>query len=239
MISVLIVDDEPLARKDLRRVLAEAGDITVIGECGNAIEAVGAINRDKPDVVFLDIQMPRVSGIEMLSMLDHERMPYIVFLTAYDEYAVQAFEQHAFDYLLKPINPARLEKTLERLRRDREPQKIALLPGANQLRQIPCFGQHHVLLLKMEDVEYVASTLSGVSVFTSDGNERPTELPLHILQERTPLLRCHRQYLVNVDCIEKINFMENGVAEMTTRHGRVIPISRRFLPQVKERLGIL
>ncbi|MBY6263409.1 two-component system response regulator YehT [Azospirillum sp. 412522] len=239
MINALIVDDEPLARKELRRVLSKADDIAVIGECSNAIDAVGAINREKPDVVFLDIQMPRVSGIEMLSMLDHEKMPHIVFLTAYDEYAVQAFEQHAFDYLLKPVNQARLDKTLQRIRRDREPQRIDQLPGASQLRQIPCFGQHHVQLVKMEDVEYVMSGASGVSVVATDGSERPTELPLHILQDRTPLLRCHRQYLVNVEFIEKINFLENGLAEIRTRRGQVIPVSRRFLPQIKERLGIL
>ncbi|AWK89458.1 two-component system response regulator BtsR [Azospirillum thermophilum] len=239
MINVLIVDDEPLARKELRRVLSKAEDIAIIGECSNAIDAVGMINREKPDVVFLDIQMPRVSGIEMLSMLDHEKMPHIVFLTAYDEYAVQAFEQHAFDYLLKPVNQARLDKTLQRLRRDREPQKIGLLPGANQLRQIPCFGQHHVQLLRMEEVEYVASGISGVYVVATDGSEKPTALPLHILQDRTPLLRCHRQYLVNVDYIEKINFLENGLAEIHTRRGHVIPVSRRFFPQIKERLGIL
>lgn len=239
MINALIVDDEPLARKELRRVLSKADDITVIGECSNAIDAIGVINREKPDVVFLDIQMPRVSGIEMLSMLDHEKMPHIVFLTAYDEYAVQAFEQHAFDYLLKPVNQARLDKTLQRLRRDREPQKIDQLPGANQLRQIPCFGQHHVQLVRMEDVEHVASGISGVYVVSTDGTERPTELPLHILQDRTPLLRCHRQYLVNTDCIEKINFLENGLAEINTKRGHVIPVSRRFFPQIKERLGIL
>ncbi len=75
------------------------------GECGNAVEAIGAINRLRPDVVFLDIQMPRISGLEMVGMIDPERMPHIVFLTAFDEYAVQAFEEHAFDYLLKPVRP--------------------------------------------------------------------------------------------------------------------------------------
>lgn len=239
MITALIVDDEPLARKELRRVLSKADDIAIIAECSNAIDAIGVINREKPELVFLDIQMPRVSGIEMLSMLDHEKMPHIVFLTAYDEYAVQAFEQHAFDYLLKPVNQARLEKTLERLRRNRGPQKIGELPGANQLRQIPCFGQHHVQLVRMEEVEYVASGVSGVCVVTTDGSELPTELPLHILQDRTPLLRCHRQYLVNIDFIEKINFLENGLAEIRTRRGQNIPVSRRFFPQIKERLGIL
>ena len=234
MIKVLIVDDEPLARKALRRLLEQAPDFHILGECGNAIEAVGAINRDKPDAVFLDIQMPRVSGIEMLSMLDHDTMPRVVFLTAYDEYAV-----HAFDYLLKPIDQARFEKTLQRLRREQAPQNVGVLAGANHLRQIPCFGQHHVLLLKMEEVEYVASKIAGVSVTSVNGEEFPTALPLHILQERTPLLRCHRQYLVNVDRITKIHFLENGLAEIITSGGHTIPISRRFLGAIKERLGIV
>ena len=134
--NVLIVDDEPLAREELRRMLEEAADIRIVGECANAIEAIGAINRQAPDVVFLDIQMPRVSGLEMLSMLDPERMPRIVFLTAHDEYAVQAFEEHAFDYLLKPADPARLAKTLQRLRRQHAPQELSVLPGAAELRHI-------------------------------------------------------------------------------------------------------
>lgn len=85
-------------------------DIEIVGECGNAVEAIGAVHKLRPDVLFLDIQMPRISGLEMVGMLDPEHRPYIVFLTAFDEYAVKAFEEHAFDYLLKPIEAARLEK---------------------------------------------------------------------------------------------------------------------------------
>ncbi len=117
MLRVLIVDDEPLARENLRILLETQRDIEIVGECGNAVEAIGAVHKLRPDVLFLDIQMPRISGLEMVGMLDPEHRPYIVFLTAFDEYAVKAFEEHAFDYLLKPIEAARLEKTLARLRR--------------------------------------------------------------------------------------------------------------------------
>ncbi|MCK7501566.1 MAG: response regulator [Comamonadaceae bacterium] len=119
--NALIVDDETPAREEAARLLAAAPDITIVGQCANAIEALAAINRLHPDVVFLDIHMPQISGLELLGMLDPEEMPRIVFLTAYDEYALRAFEQNAFDYLLKPIDPARLELTLQRLRRDRRP----------------------------------------------------------------------------------------------------------------------
>ena len=112
MLRVLIVDDEPLARENLRFLLQDESDIEIVGECGNAIEAIGAVHKLRPDVLFLDIQMPRISGLEMVGMLDPEHRPYIVFLTAFDEYAVKAFEEHAFDYLLKPIEEKRLDKTL-------------------------------------------------------------------------------------------------------------------------------
>lgn len=110
MIKVLIVDDEPLARENLRILLQGQDDIEIVGECANAVEAIGAVHKLRPDVLFLDIQMPRISGLEMVGMLDPEHRPYIVFLTAFDEYAIKAFEEHAFDYLLKPIEEKRLEK---------------------------------------------------------------------------------------------------------------------------------
>lgn len=238
MINVLIVDDEPLAREELRRLLEEAPDLRVAGECANAIEAIGAINRQPPDVVFLDIQMPRVSGLEMLGMLDPERMPRIVFLTAHDEYAVQAFEEHAFDYLLKPVDPARLAKTLNRLRRERPAQDVTVLKGAAELRHIPCAGVNRITLMRLDEVEYVVSRPAGVYVVGADGQERFTELTLNTLQEKSPLFRCHRQHLVNPDRIREIQFVEGGLAEIRTTGGHTVPVSRRFLGALKERLGM-
>ncbi|MTJ80217.1 MAG: two-component system response regulator BtsR [Telmatospirillum sp.] len=239
MLKILIVDDEPLARQELRLLLGEAEDLQIVGECANAVEAVAAINRLQPDVVFLDIQMPRVSGLELLSMLPQERMPYIVFLTAHDEYAVQAFEENAFDYLLKPIDAARLGKTLHRLRRDRLPQNLQVLQDSNQLKQIPCSGLNRVYLMRLEEIEYVSSKQSGVYVVGGNGQERFTELTLRTLEEKTPLIRCHRQFLVNPDRIKEIQFTDNGLAEITTVSGLAVPVSRRFLGPLKDRLGIV
>lgn len=115
MLNIMIVDDEPLARENLSCLLNDFAQINIIAECSNAFEAIKAIHSKAPDVVFLDIQMPKISGLEMLSMLSPQQMPYIVFLTAYEEYAIKAFEEQAFDYLLKPIDPIRLNKTIQRL----------------------------------------------------------------------------------------------------------------------------
>ncbi|MDR3411475.1 MAG: two-component system response regulator BtsR [Formivibrio sp.] len=238
MMKTLIVDDEPFARKELRALLAEAEDFEVVGESGNAIEALADIHRLHPDVVFLDIQMPRISGLEMLAMLDRERMPHIVFVTAYDEYAIRAFEENAFDYLLKPTNRERLAKTLVRLRKERGAQDFQALGSTIPLQHVPCCSVNRIYLLRLEEIEYATSKLSGVYVAAADGEERFTELTLRTLEERTPLLRCHRQYLINPDQIREIRLVENGLAEIVTRSDKKVPVSRRFLRELKERLGI-
>lgn len=238
MLRVLIVDDEPLARENLRVLLQEQSDIEVVGECANAIEGIGAVHKLRPDVLFLDIQMPRISGLEMVGMLDPEHRPYIVFLTAFDEYAVKAFEEHAFDYLLKPIEEKRLEKTLTRLRQERTAQDVTLLPEHQQpLKFIPCTGHSRIYLLQMDDVAFVSSRLSGVYVTSAEGNEGFTELTLRTLESRTPLIRCHRQYLVNMAHLKEIRLEDNGQAELVLRAGQTVPVSRRYLKSLKEAIG--
>ncbi|AUY26299.1 two-component system response regulator BtsR [Mixta calida] len=239
MLTVLIVDDEPLARENLRVLLEQEEDIAIVGECANAVEAIGAVHRLRPDVLFLDIQMPRISGLEMAGMLDVEQRLHIVFLTAFDEYAVRAFEEHAFDYLLKPVETGRLAKTLARLRHERGEQNVALLPENQQaLKFIPCCGHSRIWLLPMAEVACVSSRLSGVFVTSIDGTEGFTELTLRTLACRTPLMRCHRQYLVNMAHLREIRLLENGQAELLLRSGQKVPVSRRYLKSLKEALGL-
>ncbi|WP_437887536.1 two-component system response regulator BtsR [Phytobacter sp. V91] len=239
MLKVLIVDDEPLARENLRILLQEESDIEIVGECANAVEAIGAVHKLRPDVLFLDIQMPRISGLEMVGMLDPEHRPYIVFLTAFDEYAVRAFEEHAFDYLLKPIEAQRLDKTLARLRHERTVQDVSVLPENQEvLKFIPCTGHSRIYLLQMSEVAFVSSRMSGVYVTSSDGKEGFTELTLRTLESRTPLLRCHRQYLVNMAHLKEIKLEDNGQAELLLRDGQTVPVSRRYLKNLKEALGL-
>ena len=239
MLRIMIVDDEPLARENLRILLQDEQDIDIVGECANAIEAIAAVHRLQPDVLFVDIQMPRINGLEMVSMLDDARRPRIVFLTAFDEYAVKAFEEHAFDYLLKPMAAERLAKTLTRLRQEQKPQDLSLLPESQQpLQFIPCSGHSRIYLLPMEDVAFVSSRLSGIYVTSAAGNEGITELTLRTLEGRTALLRCHRQYLVNMAHLKEIRLEDNGQAELLLRSGLTVPVSRRYLKPLKKSLGL-
>ncbi|ENA1755785.1 two-component system response regulator BtsR [Yersinia ruckeri] len=237
MLRAIIVDDEQPAREDLRERLSEEQDIEVIAECSNAIEAIPAIQRLQPDVIFLDIQMPRINGLELASMLNPENMPHIVFVTAYDEYAIRAFEEHAFDYLLKPLDQQRLAKTLTRLRRGLNVNNNLHKITEPMLRHIPCSGHNRIFLLKIEEVEYLSSELSGVHV-VGVIQSGYTQLSLKTLEEKTPFTRCHRQYMVNTEQLREIQLLDNGSAEVVTRTGKHIPVSRRYLKTLKEKLGI-
>ena len=152
---------------------------------------------------------------------------------------MKAFEEHAFDYLLKPIEAARLEKTLARLRQERNLQDVSLLDDAQQtLKYIPCTGHSRIWLLQMEDVAFVSSRMSGIYVTDREGKEGFTELTLRTLESRTPLLRCHRQYLVNMAHLKEIRLEENGQAELLMRAGQTVPVSRRYLKSLKEAIGL-
>ncbi|WP_028455584.1 two-component system response regulator BtsR [Chitinilyticum litopenaei] len=238
--QALLVDDEPLARAELRALLAAHPDVTIAAEAGNAIEGMQLINRLNPDVIFLDIQMPKITGIELVSMFDPEHMPRIVFVTAFDEHAIRAFDAHAFDYLLKPVEPERLARTLARLRRAQSSAVPDYRPliELQPLQQLPCHGHNRIVLLPLADVESVTARLSGIYLVDTSGNEHFTELTLKTLEERTPLLRCHRQHLVNPQAIAEIRLVDGGGAELLTRHGRCVPVSRRFLKPLKDALGV-
>lgn len=235
MLSALLIDDERFAREELAELLVESGQIEVIGQASNAIEGLKKINQLKPDVVFLDIQMPQISGIELLSMLDPETMPEVVFVTAYDQYALQAFEDNAFDYLLKPVDTERLAKTVQRLLRQHKKSDYSPLTQQS-LDQIPCTGLNRIVLLPINEVEFAYSDISGVNVQTAQ-QKATSQLTLKVLEEKTALVRCHRQYLVNLKAIREIKLLENGLAEMITHAGHKVPVSRRYLKELKEMLG--
>lgn len=239
MLKVMIIDDEPLSRENVRCLLDDYSEVQVIEECSNAVEGIRQIHRLRPDVVFLDIQMPRINGLEMVNMIDPDCLPHIVFLTAYDHYAVQAFEQQALDYLLKPIDTVRLEKTMERLCRECAPQKHHELPDNEMpLKYIPCIGHSKIYLMHLEDVLFINSRSVGNYVTTCDGNEYFTELTLRTLEDRTGLIRCHRQYLVNMQQLKEIRFHESGQAGIILSNGAAIPISRRHFKNLKTRLSL-
>ena len=236
MIRALLVDDEPHAREELAALLRETGRVEVVGSCGNAVEAIPALRRERPDVLFLDVQMPAVTGFELLAMLDPEETPRVVFVTAHDEFAVRAFEENAADYLLKPVERERLARTVERLARPSASRPAEAL-AAPAIRRIPCQGARSIRLVDLAEVESVRSSEAGVYVATAAG-EHFTELTLRVLEERAGLVRCHKQHLVNVDRVDEILLGDDEGATLRTRSGRSVPVSRRYLAALKERLGV-
>jgi two-component system LytT family response regulator len=235
VIRAVIVDDELYAREELESLLQETGQVSVVRKCADAIEAIQAIRTEKPDVLFLDVQMPAISGFELLAMLEDEELPSVVFVTAHDEFALRAFEESAVDYLLKPVDRERLAKTLERLRRLPGGGERASYPRA-QIRRIPCLAGRAIKLVDVGEVEFVKSSEAGVYVVTAKA-ELFTDLTLRVLEERAALVRCHKQFLVNIEQVDEIR-IEEGLAEIRTRSGKDVPVSRRFLPKLRERLEI-
>jgi len=237
MLRAVVVDDEALAREELQALLQETGEVTVVGACSNAIQAIRTLKATRPDVLFLDIQMPKVDGLKMLSMIDAEVMPCVVFVTAYDEYAIQAFEKNAVDYLLKPVQPERLARALARVKRFLGEGRAPAYDSP-PIERIPCMGSQSIKLIDTSEVEFVRSSEMGVHVVTAKG-EFLTELTLTVLEAKARhLVRCHKQFLVNIRQIDEIVRQDSSTALLKTRSGKQVPVSRRFLVRLKELLGI-
>jgi two-component system, LytTR family, response regulator len=236
MMRAVIVDDEVHARRSLEAMLARTGEFQIVATCADAVEALQAIRTQTPDVLFLDIQLPKVNGFQLLSMIDQEVMPHVVFVTAYDEYAVQAFEENALDYLLKPVERDRLDRTVEKLGRSLDQGKPPVYDSP-ALERIPCAGPNSIRLVDAADVEQVRCSAAGVYVLTPRG-EYLTDLTMHVLETKTDLERCHRQYLVNVRLIEEILRPEPRGAVLRMKSGREVPVSRRYFVALRRRLGL-
>ena len=234
MMRALIVDDEIYARQELETLLKETGEFTIAGKCANAFEAMQAINREKPDVLFLDVQMPVINGFELLSMIDEAAMPRVVFVTAYDEYALKAFEENALDYLLKPVEKGRLAKTVEKLKK-RSAEGGRPVFASPAIQKVPCIHSSKIKLINTAEIEYVRSGETGVHVISPAG-EFYTELTLQVLENRTNLIRCHKQFLINIDLVDEIILRDNMLADVKTKSGRLVPVSRRYLRLLREKL---
>ena len=235
---VLVVDDERLARKDLISLLGAYDHITVVGEADDVPSAAKAIERLDPDVVFLDIQMPGESGFELLEKAAVEAQ--VIFVTAFDEYAIRAFEVNALDYLLKPVNPDRLAKTLERLeRRELEtPKKIRRLGYDDRLFLM--LGRNFKFL-KVDTILAVTAAGDYSEVLTSEGSKGLVLKSMKEWETRLPaqhFLRVHRSTIINMDYIDRVEEWFNYSFKVYLK-GVEEPyvISRRYATRLKDRLG--
>lgn len=236
MIRALIVDDELHARREMQALLEEHGGIEIIGSCSNGIEALKQINQLKPEVLFLDIQMPVINGFELLNMVPEDIMPHVVFVTAYDHYSLKAFEERTLDYLLKPVEKERLKKTIAKIRQYIGESQHPTFK-TEEITRIPCLLANRIKLIGLDEVEYISTSVAGVHVVTTEG-EYFTEVTLKVLEERTPLVRCHKQYLINLDAIGEIILLEGGLGSIKTKDKKKIPVSRRYLKVLKKQLLI-
>jgi len=235
--KTIIIDDERLARKEMRGLLSEFDEIGVVGEAENLIEAVNLIQREKPNVVFLDIQLSGENGFDLLEKIEQNFK--LIFVTAFDAYAIRAFEVNALDYLLKPVNPERLAKAIERLSEENE-AKNEFRPLEYNDRIFLELGARSVFL-KISDISHINAAGDYSEIWTVDRKKLLIEKPLREWEERLPeknFLRIHRRTIINLEEIEHIESWFNRTFQIRLKNYReTFSVSRRYSVKLKNRFN--
>ena len=246
---VLIVDDEALARDRVRKLLASESDVEVAGECGNGPDAITFIQRERPDLVFLDVQMPEVSGFDVLRALSPENLPAVIFVTAHDQHAIEAFEVHALDYLLKPFKRARFQEAVRRAvehvqARDAAGMNRQLAEWLKSTKTAPAYlnriavkSDDRTIFVKVEEIDYVESASNYVVLCTRTGNHVLRDT-LTNLETRLPpklFLRISRSVIVNLDAVKELQPGLQGEHIIILHGGKQLTMTRG-LREVQERL---
>ncbi len=245
MINAIIVDDERLARQELKRILADVKKVNIIDEHNNAEDAIEAIEKSKPDLVFLDIQMPGKNGFELLEELDYT--PEIMFITAYDEYALKAFEVNALDYILKPIEEERFEKSLDSVitrieNRKKEQEEIASQPSdlLTENDQVFLKDGDRCWFVQLKDIRLFESEGNYVRVYFE--NEKPLILKsLNNLEKKLSdkiFFRANRKHMINLKWVDKIETWFNGGLLVILKDGQKVEISRRQTSKLKDMMSL-
>jgi two-component system, LytTR family, response regulator len=243
MYKALIIDDERLARNELKKLLAEFSEIEIIGEAANADEGIEKIETLAPDLIFLDIQMPGKTGFAMLEELD--RAPHVIFTTAYDEYALKAFEVNALDYLMKPVEPKRLKDALQKLQQAEEKEAAAALISGyramlSENDQVFVKDGERCWFVKLGEVRLFESVGNYAKVFF--GTNKPLILKsLNALEERLDekvFFRANRKHIINLRMIEKVEPFFNGGLMLDLKGGEKIEVSRRQAVKFKEMMSL-
>jgi two-component system LytT family response regulator len=242
--KAIIIDDERLARNELKKLLSEYPEIEIVAEAANAAEGIQRIEEFQPDLIFLDIQMPGKTGFEMLSELD--RAPHVIFTTAYDEYALRAFEVNALDYLLKPIEPKRLSDAIQKLEhieeKESEGSEMPSMPrGAlGEFDQVFVKDGERCWFVKLTEIRLFESVGNYAKVFF--GPNKPLILKsLNALEERLDdhiFFRANRKHIVNLRMIEKVEPYFNGGLLLEIKGGEKIEVSRRQAVKFKEMMSL-
>ncbi|MFT3676469.1 MAG: response regulator [Chitinophagaceae bacterium] len=246
MSKVIIIDDEPLARSIVKEYLQQHPQLELVAECGDGFEGVKAIQQFHPDLIFLDIQMPKINGFEMLELI--EQPPSVIFTTAFDEYAIRAFEAHAVDYLLKPFNQERFDRALAKWLDNKAPAPEAvtkeLLATAaqspTQNNRIVVKNGSKIKIIPAHDVFYLEAADDYVKIHTQEGYFLKNKTMSYFEQvlDTQQFVRSHRSYIVNVQQITRIDPYEKDNHVAILRTGAKVPVSRGGYAKLKLVLGL-
>ncbi|MEI7627887.1 MAG: response regulator [Bacteroidota bacterium] len=243
MMKVIIIDDEPLARSLVKEYLSEFPELELIQECGDGFEGLKAINQHQPDLIFLDIQMPKINGFELLELI--ENPPAIIFATAFENYAIKAFEAHAIDYLLKPFSRERFKKAVQKWMQ----QKNTSVQLTEQLLETVNHGIQNRIVLKengkikiipVQQVQFLESADDYVKIHTAEGvylkNKTMQYFETHLSE--ADFVRIHRSYLVKIQLIHKLEPYEKDGHLAILSSGQKLPVSKSGYAKLKTVLGL-
>ena len=249
MLRVVIVDDEPPARARLRRLLKAHDAVEIAAECSDGAAAVQAIESAQPDLVLLDVQMPELDGFEVLRALDMPRLPAVIFVTAFDSYALRAFEVHALDYVVKPVDAARFDRALSHARQRISEQRSTgdgltnlireLARDRTHLKRIPVRSEGRVKVIDLADVDWMSAADNYVTLHVG-GQEYLLRDTLSALEQRLDagdFVRVHRSTIVRVDRIAELLPDLHGDYRIRLKNGSEVALSRTYRPRLEERFG--
>ena len=235
-IRAVVVDDEPLARSSLKLLLRRDPEVELVGECKSGMEALAEIRRKKPELVFLDVQMPECDGFDVLEQLGSEMPPALVFVTAYDQYALRAFEAGALDYLLKPFDNARFERALnrakERIEQGKETQR--------KIERLAIKNAGQVLFQKISEIDWIeaADYYVCLHVGTKTHLLRRSMSDVDQELEQAAFCRIHRSAIVNLERVRQLEISEDGGTDVVLNGGTRLRLSRRYRKDLHARLGL-
>jgi two-component system, LytTR family, response regulator len=235
-IRTLIVDDEPLARSNLSVLLLRDPEIEIVAECESGVEALAEIRNARPDLIFLDVQMPECDGFDVLELLGRDLPPAVIFVTAYNQYALRAFEAGALDYLLKPFDNARFDLALGRAK-----QRIASGKGSpRNLDQVIIKSAGQVSFVKISEIDWIeaADYYAALHVGSSTHLLRRSMDELEQQLDPSVFCRIHRSAIVNLNRVRGLKLSENGEYEVQLENGARLSLSRRYRKQLQSRLGL-
>lgn len=242
--KIVIIDDEPLARSIVAEYLQGHTDLQLVAECNNGFEGVKAIMQYKPDLIFLDIQMPKINGFEMLEILDEK--PAVIFTTAFDEFAIKAFEANAIDYLLKPFDKTRFDGALTKWKESKSTEKEidALIENTNkqpeEKNRIVVRNGSDIRIVPTNEIIYIEAYDDYVKIFTKDSYYLKKKTMNYYEQtlDSSAFFRTHRSFIINLKELTKIEPLEKNTFVAILKNGKKVPLSRNGYSKIKELLGI-